>query len=212
MSATKNKRKPVEMEMVGGKGSRQIAWEAIRKHSGTFTCLEIAHKTKIAEGTLYTYIQGLEKAGFLTGHMPANATIGTAKKWELARDNGIEAPRLTREGKPIAQGAGTEAMWRSMRIIGEFNFRDLAAYASTSGTPVAEGTAKAYISALNAAGYLVVTKPAAMGKAPSLARYRIAPGKNTGPRAPMIQRTKSVYDPNIAQVVWKDEEKSHDDL
>lgn len=212
MSATKNKRKPVNMEMVGGKGSRQIAWEAIRKHGGTFTCADISRKAKVEEKNLYSFIQGLERAGFLVGHLPAEAKIGTKKTWSLERDNGVEAPRVTREGKLVSQGSGTEAMWRSMRIIGEFNFRDLAAYASTSGTEVAEVTAKSYISALKAAEYLMVTKPASTGKVPSLARYRIAPGKNTGPRAPMIQRTKTIYDPNISQVVWKEEEKNHDDL
>jgi len=212
MSATINKRKPVQFELAGGKGSRQVAWEAIRKHVGMFTCLEIARKTKINEGTLYTYIQSLENGGFLTGHMPPDAPIGTKKKWELTSDNGMEAPRLTRDGKPVVQGLATEAMWRSMRIIGDFNFRELAAFASTPDINVAEVAAKAYVAALNAAGYLVVTKPAVIGKAASLARYRLAPGKNTGPRAPMIQRTKSVYDPNTNTVVWKEQEPNHDDL
>lgn len=212
MAATKQKRQPVQFEVAGGKGSRQVAWEAIRKHAGKFTCLDIARKTKINEGTLYTYLQSLEKGGFLTGHRPANAPVGSTKKWELTRDNGMEAPRLTRDGKPVVQGLATEAMWRSMRIIGDFNFRELAAFASTPDVPVVEVAAKAYVAALNAAGYLTVTKDAFTGKAASLARYRIAPGKNTGPRAPMIQRTKSVYDPNTNTVVWKEQEPNDDDL
>ena len=133
---------------------------------------------------------------------------------KLIRDNGVEAPRLKRDGSPVTQGLGTEAMWRSMRIIGSFNGRELAAHASACGIEVKESTAKAYIIVLHAAGYLKVVEAAKLaspGKPPAQARYVLAPGKYTGPRPPMIQRTKTLYDPNLAKVVWN-EEIDHDDL
>jgi hypothetical protein len=211
MAATKAKRKPVEMEMVGGKGSRQRAWEQIRKHARGFTCSQIAHKAQAEEKTVYMYLQALEKGGYLTGHIEPGAAIGTKKTWSLVRDNGVEAPRLTRDGAPVKQGLGTEAMWRSMRIVGEFGYIDLAAHASTSGVEVKPETAKTYIVHLKQAGYLVVVVKAKGGAAVGASRYRLAPGMNTGPRPPMIQRTKSVYDPNLGKVVWQ-EEVDHDEL
>jgi hypothetical protein len=209
-------RKPVEMEMVGGKGSRQRVWEAIRKYAGAFTCYQISRKAKADDGTVYTYLRSLEKGGYIEGQEGNQLLFAfKEKKWKLVRDNGVEAPRLTRDGKPVVQGMGNEAMWRSMRIVGEFNARELAAHASASGIAVKEQTAKSYISALKAAEYLATATGAAskgIGKGAVQARYRLAPGKYTGPRPPMIQRTKSVYDPNLGKVVWQEPEVNDDDL
>ena len=212
---TKTPRKPAEMELVGGKGSRQRAWEVIRQHAGAFTCDQIARKIKVNDRTVYTYLASLTKGGFLQGSDMTGMAIGAKKSWTLIRDNGVEAPRLTRDGQPIVQGLGTEAMWRTMRIIHEFNSDELAAHASTSGATVMPGTAKAYLHSLLQAGYLLVAKPAqsfCVGHGAAQARYRLAPGKYTGPRPPMIQRTKSVYDPNLGKVVWQEEVNLDDDL
>lgn len=212
---TIKKRRPAHMEMVGGKGSRQRVWEAIRKHAGGFTCNQISELAQADNETVYTYLNSLERAEFLEGIFAEGAKIGTEKTWSLIRDNGVEAPRLTRDGKPLIQGRGTESMWRSMRIIGEFNASELAAHASTSGVIVKPQTAKSYLHALKQAMYIVTTTDArskGIGKGAIQARYRLAPGKYTGPRPPMIQRTKSVYDPNLGKIVWQEPEVNDDDL
>jgi hypothetical protein len=209
------KRRPAELELAGGKGSRQRAWEAIRKHAGAFTCYQIARKAKVDDETMVTYLQSLQHAGYLAGEDMAGKPVRTRKTWTLVKDNGIEAPRVTRDGKPVTQGMGTEAMWRAMRIIGEFSGAELAAHASASGVDVSERTAKSYIGALKSARYLVVVKEAVSRggrRGAESARYRMAPGKYTGPRPPMIQRTKSVYDPNLGKVVWAAEAENDDDL
>ncbi|MFZ6644451.1 hypothetical protein ACO0LO_01940 [Undibacterium sp. TJN25] len=208
------KRKPAQLELVGGKGSRDRAWEEIRKHAGPFTCYQISRKAKVDDGTMYTYLMCLEKGGFLEGHIEKNAKIGSEKTWTLIRDNGVEAPRLDRTGKPVVQGMGTESMWRSMRIIADFNAPELAAHASASGVVVKPGTAKMYLIMLKAAGYLQVVKEAnkGRGKGMGLARYRLLPSKYTGPRPPMIQRSKSLFDPNLAKVVYQEEASNDDDL
>lgn len=213
MAATEKKRTPAHMEMTGGKGSRQRAWEQIRKYgiNKGFTAAQLSTKTKIEIETLRTYLRSLELAGFLSAAVIATRAAAVKNEWKLIRDNGIEAPRLTKDGKPVLQGMGTEAMWRSMRIIGDFDSRELAAHASASGCVVKENTASSYITSLVAAGYLKVTRPKKIGVV-GLARYRMAPGKNTGPRPPMIQRTKNVYDPNLGKVVWEKKEKNYDDL
>lgn len=208
-------RKPAHMEMVGGKGSRQRAWEAMRKSAGPFTCYSIARKADVDDATLFTYLISLQRAGFVECEKVEGKAIQRHGKWTIVRDNGVEAPRVTREGKLVTQGLGNEAMWRSMRIIGEFNTNELAAHAEAAGVKVGYQTAKAYIVALHGAGYLVCVAEAhsrGIGKGQVQARYRLGPGKYTGPRPPMIQRTKQVFDPNLGEVVWKEEPKNDDDL
>ncbi|WP_229455107.1 hypothetical protein [Massilia sp. KIM] len=211
----RGRRKPAHMELVGGKGSRQRAWEEMRRHAGPFTCFQIARKAKVDDETLFTYLNSLERAGIVQCERVEGKAIQRHAKWTIVRDNGVEAPRVTRDGKPVTQGLGTEAMWRSMRIIGEFNTTELAAHAETSGVRVTQETAKSYISALFNAGYLLrvaESRSRGFGRGQVQARYRLAPGKYTGPRPPMIQRTKQVYDPNLCKVVWKEEPKNDDDL
>jgi hypothetical protein len=73
---------------------------------------------------------------------------------------------------------------------------------------VVPGTAQDYLNQLALAGYLIeIKKGQAQGTHPT--RFRFNPARNTGPRPPMIQRTKAVYDPNLGQVVWQ-EEPDHD--
>lgn len=212
MSETKKKRKPAQLEMVGGKGSRQRAWEALRKFDKPFTTIDLMRRTKIHEDTLGTYLRSLELGGFLEATFKGDTANHQKKYWNLIKDNGMEAPRLTRDGKPVQQGQGNESMWRAMRMMSQFNARELAAHASTSSHSVTDRTAQSYVKALYAAGYLTLVKEAVAGQGAKGARYRLAPSMNTGPRPPMIQRTKSVYDPNTNKVVWKQEEKNHDDL
>lgn len=208
-------RRPAQMEMVGGKGSRQRAWEAIRKHAGAFTCCQIARKAKVDDDTVYTYLVSLERGGYLECDKDSCINVQAGAKWTLLKDNGIEAPRLTRDGRPVVQGLGNEAMWRTMRIIGDFNIAELAGHVKAGGVEVTENTAKSYIGDLKKAGYLLVVAEArsrGIGKGAVQARYRLAPGKYTGPRPPMVQRSRSIYDPNLGKVVWQEELKHDDDL
>ncbi|WP_089084348.1 hypothetical protein [Aquitalea magnusonii] len=208
MPATKQRRRSAHLEMVGGKGGRQRLWEAIRKLRTDFNMIDLAAKAGTDIDTAKTYLQALEKAGHIEvvqenhGH--------TDKRWNLLRDNGLEAPRLTRDGKPVIQGRAREAMWRTMRIVRDFTFHELAALASSTEVTVAPTTAKDYLKHLLNAGYLIViNKGNSKGNGHKASRFRFNPARNTGPRPPMIQRTKAVYDPNLGQVVWQ-EEPDHD--
>lgn len=206
-------RKPAQLELVGGKGSRQRVWEAIRKHAGAFTSFQIARKSKVHDETVMTYLFSLENAGYLSGEDMTGKPVKERKHWTLVKDNGIEAPRVSRSGKPVTQGLGMESMWRSMRIIGEFNAAELGAHASACGINVSLNAAKDYAGALKKAGYLLVVAEADRRRGhASLTRFRLAPGKYTGPRPPMIQRTSSVYDPNLGKVVWQEDPVNDDDL
>ncbi|MDR5803428.1 hypothetical protein [Caballeronia sp. LZ001] len=201
-------RKPAHIELAGGKGPRQRVWEAIRGQQDDFCAHSVVRLADIDKSTVQTYLQALERGGIIEP-LGERKAIGDRKHYRLVRNTGIEAPRLDRSGRPVTNSRGNENMWRTMRIMGEFCPRELALRASTPDVVVAEAAAKAYVKCLAQAGYLTVVDsghPFIRGKGAKQARYRFcSPSSYTGPRPPMIQRKRSVYDPNLGRVVWQEE-------
>lgn len=200
-------RKPAHLEMVGGKSPRQRIWEAIRvaiDYEGGFTAADIARACKIEAPAVSDYLRALHLGGYLGRHEPTRR--GEPARYWMERDNGVEAPRVRKDGSEATTGRGNEAMWQAMRnFLPTFDFREVAAYASTVDHPVLADTAKAYVLALHAAGYLVETQPAKRGCQARPARYSLKRDHDSGPRPPMIQRTRAVFDPNLGRVVWREE-------
>lgn len=195
-------RKPVTA-YTGGKGPRQKAWEAIRAQGlqAEWTKYDIARKADLEDQTVGTYLQALAKAEIIveTLREPIN-NIAVRVWYRLAIDEGLEAPRLRRDGSRVTQGLPQEQMWRTLRMLqADTNARELAAHASTPAIAVAEAASADYLQVLYHAGYLVRTRE---GGPAVQARYRLAPSKNTGPRPPMVCRTRVLYDPNLDEVVW----------
>lgn len=206
-------RKPVDLVAAAARPEgRQIMWQAMRKLR-RFTIADIEGETRIKEGTIRTYVCGLHRAGYLDvvgkqdrsaylTHVPGSYALSIYK---LIRDVGIEAPRVTRAGAPVTQGRAREQMWRTMRVIGEFSYRDLAMQATTEEQSILTTDAKDYVKHLYRAGYLALTVPDKRGNKPGTgapARYRLLPSKYTGPLPPQVQRVKQVFDPNLGKVVW----------
>ncbi|WP_459199079.1 hypothetical protein ACQVRX_11385 [Ralstonia pseudosolanacearum] len=206
-------RKPVQLEQTGGKSPRQRVWEAIRARRAGFTRDQLAGACRGLETNVTDYVTVLLKAGIIEVVAEEAVNQGGIRPrltYRLVRDNGVEAPRVNRQGNVVSQGAGTEAMWQTMHRMFEktaFDARELAAFASSKAHTVAEGTAKAYVAALHKAGYLRLVESARLGKNPRAARYVLIANRYTGPRAPMIQRARTVYDPNEGRVVFVDEEE-----
>ncbi|SEC23155.1 hypothetical protein SAMN05216178_3914 [Pseudomonas saponiphila] len=198
-------RKPIDLEMHGKKGNRQRVWEAMRVIRDGFTAYEISRRSLVDDTAVRSYLQSLIKGGFVE-------VISGAKFEEqtlhLVRDVGAEAPAITREGKPSKTGKGTEAMWRTLRILGEMDADELAEQASIA-VPTTTWTARSYLKWLKRAGYVVEVQASTPGKK---ARYRLAPGKYTGPRPPMIQRIGQVFDPNLGEVVFRQPEPAEAEL
>lgn len=189
-------RKQIHLEMQGGKGNRQRMWEAIRATPEQFTAYAIARAAQVHDDAVRSYLQSLVRGGYLqvvSGERFEEQTL------HLHKDVGAEAPAVTREGKPSTAGKGTEAMWRTLRILGELDADELAAQASIV-VPTTRWTARSYLKWLNRAGYVQQVGASRPGR---LARYRLIPGKNTGPRPPMIQRIGQVFDPNLGEVVYR---------
>jgi hypothetical protein len=171
---------------------RQSLWDVMVEFPDWFTVGDVFAPTFVNRRTIASFLQCLVAGGFaekevlgvnlvryrLIGHLPASA------------------PRLRPDGTKIEDGSGTENMWRSMRMLPRFNHREIAALATTSKIKVSERTARDYCHSLKATGYLRVVKPAVPNK--SLSVFRLI--RNNGPKPPMIQRVKQVFDPNTDEV------------
>lgn len=190
----KQGRKPAHLCIQDGKDNRQRIWDVLRQYPEGISCYSVSRRTNITDETVKTYISCLRKGGFLG----RGAGIGEVAEFRLIKDTGAEAPRLRLDGTPSLQGRGTEAMWRTLRIMDSVNASELATNASAaSATSLA--TAKNYLKWLNWAGYLEVVSPSRPGRQ---ARYRLARGMHTGPHAPVIQRNGQLYDPNLSEIMF----------
>ena len=209
----------------GGKGPRQLIWEAIRtlaRLDDPFSEEQIRLaiprlvRSEIEIGAIRDYRRGLVASGILTVATEAKDRRVLAT-YALVKDEGLEAPRVRKDGSRVTQGLAQEQMWRTLRLLtGDTNARELAAHAGTPTVPVAEVAAKHYLRTLATAGYLLTTKEGqglGYGRGGVQARYRLKPARNTGPRPPMVCRAKIVYDPNEDKIVWQqpvsDEEAIH---
>jgi hypothetical protein len=187
-------RKPVHLERRGGKSPRQLLWEVIRAQRSGFTCCSLSRDAKVCYETVVTYVGALRIAGYLS-LLDEREPISNERRMALLRDNGVEAPSLNHDGSPSRKGLSREAMWRTLHILGETTVAELAGLASAAA-PTSLNNARCYLSWLVKAGYVQVAKG---GRAP---RYRLVPGRYSGPQAPMVQKIGQVYDANLGKVVW----------
>lgn len=195
----RNLRKPAQLEMIGGKNARQRIWEVLRQQTGEFEMYPIARQSNTDDETLRTYLTCLRKGGYVEVVQQKRYDKTT---YRFLKDTGIEAPRLNRKGEPVTQGLVSEAIWRTLRILGELDARQITNHVAAAGLDVTMAYVKRYIGALKKAGYLLVCLK---GNPHRLERIRLKPGMDTGPRAPQIQRVKTVYDPNLNKVMHADD-------
>lgn len=198
-------RQSVVIELADGKSQRQRVWEAIRRFEHgcddgprPFSIEQLSRSSKVEEGPVREYVKCLEAAGYLR-HV-AKVKEGSCVKsfWAMARDNGVDAPRVRRDGSEVTQGKGTQAMWEAMQSLGDFTSRFIAEIAGAKPS-----TAAHYCSLLGKAGYLDVLRPGyGTGKGGVATLWQLAMPHRHKRHAPMITRLKAVYDPNIHQIVW----------
>lgn len=118
---------------------------------------------------------------------------------------GIDVPRTTQDGRPLRHCQRRKQMWRTIRSIKEFTWRDILVYANMEDSFISPSDVRRYVQYLHKAGYLVEVPLSKLGYRSAtgiLVHYRLLPSRNTGPRPPMIQRLNQVFDPNLGEVVW----------
>ncbi len=188
-------RKPADK--LNGYDTREAVWQAIRRLK-RFTIPELHMETTMTVDSVRDYCIGLSKAGYIERVGEVKPAKTTAAVWKLTRDVGVIAPRVRKNGTLVVQGLGREQMWRTMRILGKFCIRRLVVSASTEECVIKDVSARDYCIMLCHAGYLRRTAPGC---------YLFLQSRYTGPRPPMIQRTKQVYDPNLGRVMWRTGDK-----
>lgn len=186
-----------------GKDNRQAVWDVLRaehEHGDAWLTLTvISDRADVHRKTASDYLGCLTAGGY--AERTDDEVLGCAK-WRLIKDGGHHAPRLRKNGTAVTQGAGLANIWRSMRMLRKFSTVDVALHSSTPMTEVTESTVRSYCTMLLATGYLRVIQKADPVKGRK-AIYQLV--RNSGPKPPMIQRVKHVYDPNTGQVYRKGE-------
>ncbi|WP_321276952.1 hypothetical protein [Thiomicrorhabdus indica] len=189
-------RKPANLMPRNTPTYREAVWIQIRKLK-TFSSRELLKAVRIKALTLDSlqyYLRGWVRSGNLNAE-----GVGANRRYTLMVDTGVNPPRVNHKGEPITQGKSRQQMWNTMRINGQFNYRELATFASTEDHAVSERDAQDYVVHLHKAGYLMqISEPNPNGK---LAVYKLKPTHNTGPKPPLVQRTKIVVDQNTRQIV-----------
>jgi len=202
-------RRPARLERAGALTPRDRIWSAIRCFgpSDTFSAAEVMVAAAQHRDTVLTYFEGLAAGKVIekldTQRRPACRPHKLFLRFRLARDVGVDAPRVKGNGEPVEQGAGRDQLWRAMKVLKVFDWRELAAAASTEKHPIAEREASAYVRLLRLAGYLRVEQPARRGLGNAPERLRFVRARDTGPRAPLVTREKSVMDANSGAIVYE---------
>lgn len=198
-------RKPARLERAGALTPRDRIWQAIRALAACverpdFSPAEVMALTALHVDTVCTYFRGLCNARppyvELVARRPASRRRRECFRYILVRDVGVTAPGVSAAGEPTQIGESNQSMWLAMKALRAFTRAELAE-AAQHGTRrrVSSQAAATYIKFLYRAGYLGIVAPSTPGKQ---ARYRFV--KNTGPRAPLVCRDKSVMDANTGEV------------
>jgi len=186
---------------------RDRMWAFIRK-ARKVTCQQLQEgvgSPHLNLETIQDYLLVLCRSGYLKqlnkqGH-DARVRFDEVH-FELVKDS-IEAPRINKEGGKVTQGVVTLAMWRAMKAIKEFDYRDIQRAASLGDVlQVSAQTAKSYVVLLARAGYFKTVRAAKPGIP---ARYRMV--RDTGHHAPAITRRKCVFDRNTGAFTWQQSEQ-----
>lgn len=108
-------------------------------------------------------------------------------------------PVFKRDGTLIADHmTARQALWNAMRspfFRNGFTLLDISVHASTDTLKVAQRSSRLYISCLLRAEYLIVLQRGTSSK-PTI--WRLI--RNTGPEAPKLLKTETVYDPNAQKI------------
>jgi hypothetical protein len=179
-------RKP--MDKLNGYDSREAVWSAIRRLP-SFTVRDLQQETTLEISTVRDYVTGLMKAGYLRVIAESRATV-----YILVKNVGVDAPRVRKDGSLVTQGQGQINMWRTMFVLRTFTVKKLAVTASTEDCIVSVNAADDYVKHLCVAGYLKKKDD----------EYFFPPHMFTGPKPPMIQKVKRVWDQNLKKVMWSE--------
>lgn len=168
-------------------------WGVIKRldEAGPWSTADVHGETNTPRGPVCAFVAKLRKAGIAKLIKVERTRHGRPKNlYRLARRPN-DVPRLRGDGSP-SEPRAQEALWRTIRTLKTFGLRELAFLATSGRKAVPLSTARWYCRKLLGAGYLV--------EVPRSVRtigYRLKPGMDTGPKAPVVLQVQSVWDPNL---------------
>lgn len=114
----------------------------------------------------------------------------------IGRIGGVYALRA-RPKTPPQRNPEQQYLWNAMRTLKAFTLNEVC-YAAAAGTQkIPKPFARRYLQRLVDAGFLTPGKPTG---ADAELVYRLKPGMNTGPSAPLVIKMVAVFDPNMSCV------------
>lgn len=169
-------------------------WKVVR-HYKRFALVDLYRNSSLSHRVIERFVQKLVNGGYL------KEMGGDGRKpviYSLIKDVGVQCPDLKPDGslRPVS---GRQKMWSAMKVLKRFTYQDLS-FASAVPQP----EAKFYCIMLKKAEYITVVEADINSIKPET--YIFNKTKDTGPFAPQIQRDHSIYDRNLAQVVWSNSE------
>jgi hypothetical protein len=198
----------LEMRVADGKPilrGHDHYWSVIRDlgKEHDFTLAEVAqHSNDPKDKSIGDFLGRLVKAGFVevvrTEFGPTQRGGLVARQVYKLVKRPMMTPIVKRDGSKGSQGVANTQMWNAIRSLKQFDKRELSLAATTEDVEVAINTALAYARHLAKAGYLMVMR---QGKSKTTTIWRLRPQMNTGPEAPRILRSKTVYDVNRNEVM-----------
>lgn len=175
-------------------------WDIARTAESGLTIKGIRNKVvgEITYNRVKAWLEKWQSAGYVARTVNTN-TYPPTYLYEVIHDCGQQPPQVDGKGVP-KKPSGNEIVWRTARILKNFNARQIIASANDGDTALNERAVRLYLLHLYEAGYITWLNTE---DTQSLAQYMLT--VNTGPKAPEIQRGKKVYDGNLNLIVYDPE-------
>lgn len=172
-------------------------WDIVRKSETGLSVRDVRHQVvgEITYNRVKAWLDKWQAAGYVA-RTADTSTYPTVYLYEVIHDCGQKPPQVDGNGTPKKQ-SGNEIVWRTARILKNFNARQVIASANDGDTQLNEKAVRQYLLHLYDAGYITWVNA---DDTQALAQYVLT--VNTGPKAPEVQRGKKVYDGNLGIIVY----------
>ena len=171
------------------------------RSQGGFTVAEIhGLQNGGALDAIKSYVRGLRALGAIEAVRSEPSIKNRTRNIYRVIDPERPAPILRRPDYSGERGEIARHLWTAIRALRQFSVPELAFTASTEDRLIKLGTARTYVRALARAGYLLRVR-SSNPRIGAAALWRLAPNRNTGPRAPSVSTAGAVFDPNLGRAV-----------
>ncbi len=180
------------VKLIQKKTAKQRAWESIISfRDKPFTVGDIYKRCPtVPKDVIGVYLNALCKEKIVTRISKDKPMV-----YQLLKSS-LEAPLFNAKGKLYRPYCRQDNLWRSMKMLKEFNSKILAEHASNNNLNVSQEQARSFCNELTKVGIVKKIEEGKTGK--KLAIYKLI--KDLGGQPPVIKKIPVVYDMNSGQV------------